>query len=150
MGKVTSWSAEVDAINERHDGIIRVDEESSVSRQDGGLDPTLAGPSGRVTRTGDTPWVLVDGIKWGEERVIFAPDGAPAVQIRLKAPRGVDGDPFTNNRVLARFLPDGSIREIMIDFTPPYLDSQEPAGAVLPETAKCPKCEKVKLALGLT
>jgi hypothetical protein len=135
-------SAEIDMV-EAQSGVIRIPDagdESSASRQDGGLNR-------KVTRTGDTPWFLVDGIKWGEERLIYAPDGAPACQIRLRAPRGVDGDPFTNNRVLARYLPDGAIREIMIDFTPPYLESQEPAGTVLPEKVKCERCEMVKAAL---
>ena len=134
-------SAELDAIEAayqwREQGIIDVEEKQA--------DPTLAGPSGKVTRTGDTPWLLVDGIKWDQERVIFSPDGGAAVQIRLKAPRGVDGDLFANNRVLARFLPNGSIREILIDFTPPYLEEQDIAGTVFPED--CPKCKRAREAL---
>src|SRR5216684_2477568 len=117
MDRKRTGISEIDQMLERENGIVRVDEPVS--------DPTLAGPSGKVTRTGDTPWILVDGIKWGQERVIFSPDGEPAVQIRLKAPIGVDGDLFTNNRVLARFLPSGEIREILIDFTPPYLGEQQ-------------------------
>jgi hypothetical protein len=141
--KRTTFSAEIDMINAQSDGmdgIIRMDEEPRSAVD------TLAGPSGKVTRTGDTPWVLVDGIKWGEERVIFAPDGGPACQIRLRAPKGIDADIFTNNRVVARFLPDGSIREIMIDFTPPYLDVQDPAGIVL-ETATCTRCDATDAVL---
>lgn len=133
------WNAEFDAIMNRQDGIIKVDEP---------VMPELAGPSGKVTKTGDTPWVLVDGIQWGQERIIYAPDGMPAVQIRLKAPMGVDADTTQFNRVLARFLPDGSIREVLIDFTPPYLESQDWNGSVVEPPAKpCEKCAKTKAIL---
>jgi hypothetical protein len=132
-------SAEIDMVEAQAD-IIRIQD----AREEQ-VDPTQAGPSGKVTRTGDTPWTLLDGIKWNEERVFYGIDGMPICQIKLKAP-GIVANPIANNRVLARFLPEGSIREIMIDFTEPGLDSQNPAGAVPPE--KCPRCEKIKAALG--
>jgi hypothetical protein len=85
----------------------------------------------------------LDGIKWNEERLLYAPDGTAIAQIRLRSP-GLVTNPFANNRVLARFLPDGSLREIIIDFTEPGFDWQNPSGAVPEE--KCARCEKVKQA----
>jgi hypothetical protein len=102
------------------------------------FDDDEANPNLRpVTKTGDGPWILVDGIKWDEERIIMdQKDGEPVLRLGIKRVPGLDIDPAAINRVLARFLPDGSIREVLIDFTEPGLDWQRIDGAA-------PKDEKV-------
>jgi hypothetical protein len=101
----------------------------------------------KVTATGDTPWVLTDGIVWGQTRRLFSKDGTPAGRIRLEPEPGLEGlyDLNTLNRVLVRYMPDGTIREVMVDLTFPGVDAQDPMGAV-PEKA-CEKCAEKQAKL---
>jgi hypothetical protein len=130
----------------REGGIIDPNEQSNEQSDE---DVTGLRP---VTKTGDTPWSLVDGIKWDEERIIRAPeDDAPVLQIGIKSVRGLDIDPNAINRVLVRFLPDGNLREIMIDFTEPSLDWQRndcavPKGQTVDEVCDdCPVCRQTRM-----
>lgn len=75
------------------------------------------------------PWELNDGIKWNQTRIIIAKDstGEPLMKIRIEPCRGVDIEEATSGniyRVLTRYFEDGSVREILIDFSEPHLDWQ--------------------------
>ena len=83
--------------------------------------PDLVPPSG----TGEL-WELVDGIKFGQVRVIKDQDGEPVLKIGIGKTPVLNPDPPEGiYRILVKRFEDGTVRQVLIDFER-LLDWQEP------------------------
>jgi hypothetical protein len=76
------------------------------------------------------PWSLIDGIQWNQTRVIHASDetAVPMLKICIEPCAGIAPSEVASGniyRLLTRYFPDGSVKEILIDFSEPHLDWQD-------------------------
>jgi hypothetical protein len=68
---------------------------------------------------------LVDGIQFGQTRTVTGPDDAPLFKVSLQALPILDGWAADKIfRVVVTYNADGGVKELLIDFSEPYLEWQ--------------------------
>ena len=113
------WNPEVDAINDRHDGIIRVGNETAGYREQGqlelvkGFEAALKGESPADQEDG---WVMSGSIGNLQTWVYREPNGLELLKVSLQV-LSPDVDPDAAFPVLVQRNPEGDLAKVTLDFT---------------------------------
>jgi hypothetical protein len=89
-------------------GIVAPGSKSKAFAKSGDLTP----PAGK-----GEPWELTDGIKLGQTRTIYDAAGEPVLRVAIGKTAAIQqADPEAIYRVLVKRFPDGTVRQILIEF----------------------------------